>query len=191
LLLQADHTYKMPDCNSKGFSILEIVVVVALMGLLAAVAGPRIGSGIRGAETRTSVRRFASALRAARTIAVTHQAQVLVVADMGTNTCEFRIRTTRKSRETSRGDYENGNNTSSGDIRSVSELFQKPFELTGDVKFLEFSTGDLPHTGFQGAIMFLPQGNSTGGGFTIGRMNGPYYSVTTDAITGRIHVNRL
>ncbi len=191
---RADSSQTMPVRNSKGFSILEIVVVVALIGLIAAVAGPRIGTGIRGAETRTSVRRFAAALRAARTIAVTHQAQVLVVADIGGNTSEFRIRSTRQSNQRSKVDYSDNagsGSTGSADMRSVSELFQKPFELAGDVRFLEFNTGQSEQNYHRGSVMFLPQGNSTGGRFMIGRTGGPYYYVSIDAITGRVNVHAL
>ena len=75
----------------RGFTIVEILVVLALMGIVVAIAGPRIGAGMRGTETRTSVQRFASALRAARTIAVAHQARVLAVAELNGNQCHFRL----------------------------------------------------------------------------------------------------
>lgn len=179
----------------EGFTIVEILVVLALMAVITALAGPRIGTGMRGTETRTSVRRFASALRAARTIAVAHQARVLVVAELGGSQCEFRIRTEQSGKNRNTGveppDGQSPGFTGEGREGAISELFDEPLKLEGDIKFLNFVNSGTAGSFNRGAVMFLPQGNTTGGSFILGHPDGPYYEVTVDLITGRIHTGRM
>jgi prepilin-type N-terminal cleavage/methylation domain-containing protein len=59
---------------SNGFSLPELIVVVAIVGLSVAVAIPLISREIQKAQIRGAVDQFASNLRAARMIAVsTHR----------------------------------------------------------------------------------------------------------------------
>lgn len=186
----ADRQSDQKSANQSGFTILEIVVVVALMGLIAAIAGPRIGGGLRGTESKTSIRRFAAALRAARTIAVAQRAQVMVIAELGGNQCEFKIRTAKGQRKQGFGEgIEEASANGEGSVSGVPEIFQKPLELAGEVKFLRFSGIGNMEDSARGVVMFLPQGNNTGGTFVIGREDGPYYEVDIDAITGRVHMS--
>lgn len=179
-------TYRI---GQRGFTILEIVVVVALMGLIAAIAGPRIGSGLKGTENRTSIRKFAAALRAARMTAVSRKARVLVVAELDGNRCEFRFqpagRRGNKSSSLPGGSSMPGQ--VSGTDRTIPEIFQAPLELTGDVRFKGFRTPDSTTNAERAAAMFLPHGNSTGGTFYIGSENGPSHQVIIDPVTGRVH----
>ncbi|MBN1879899.1 prepilin-type N-terminal cleavage/methylation domain-containing protein [bacterium] len=172
-----------------GFTILEVIVVLALMGLIAAIAGPRIGSGMRGTESRTSIRKFAAALRAARMTAVSQKAQVLVVAELGENNCEFKVRQAGQRRKTGMSsEIEQTSGSETGRMSSyLPEIFQQPFELAGDVRFLEFKRQDTNDRTGRAAVMFLPHGNSTGGSFIIGREDGPFHEVIIDAVTGRVH----
>ena len=165
--------------------MVEILVVVALMGLIAALAGPRIGSGMRGAQTKTSVRKFAAALRAARTVTVTHRAMIVAVVDLGGNSCAFKV----KKIESHKGGGFSGKIEESGSRSSIPDFFNEPFELDGEVKFQDFkfsSNGDFLD---RGAILFLPQGNSSGGIFTLGPDDGPFYEVSVDNVTGRVHID--
>ncbi|MGB3977185.1 MAG: GspH/FimT family pseudopilin [bacterium] len=178
----------------RGFTIIEILVVLALMGIAVAIAGPRFGAGMRGTETRTSVQRFASALRAARTIAVAHQARVLAVVELNGNQCHFRIQTERKNldqRSEENSEFHEESAIDSSGSGSISEIFDEPLTLSGDVLFLDFIKPSIAGTIDRGAVMFLPQGNSTGGSFILGHYDGPKYEVAVDLITGRVHTSRM
>ncbi len=64
-----------------GFTLIEIIIVLALAGLLLALVPPRL-SGVMGtAEARSAARELASALRYARSRAVTAHAEVLLTVD--------------------------------------------------------------------------------------------------------------
>lgn len=175
---------------SRGFTIIEIIVVLALMGILAALVGPRVGSGFRGAQIKTSVHRFAAALRAARTFSVTHHTMIVAVAELGTERCEFKIKQMQtRGPEGFSGEVQNagGSGGSGKGSSGIPEVFREPFELEGDVRFMDFrfNRDDMVFT--RGAVMFLPQGNSTGGTFILGPEDGPFYEVSIDPVTGRVH----
>ncbi len=53
-----------------GVTLLELLVVMALMGLIAAMAVPMFGSGVSSTELKSSARQVAAGLRFARSEAV-------------------------------------------------------------------------------------------------------------------------
>jgi len=56
--------------KSRGFSLTEILVVVAIMGLAIAIAVPLVAENVNQARIRTAADQFSVDLRAARMIAV-------------------------------------------------------------------------------------------------------------------------
>lgn len=192
LLSPADLSISAEDrVSSRGFTIVEIMIVVALMGILAAMVGPKIGGGMRGAQTRTSVRKFAAALRAARMVSVTHRSMIVAVTELGSNRCEFRVKSISSSRPKQQSESLSAEDGSSGkhSTGDIPEFFQQPFELAGDTLFIDFRISSDNDRFPRGAVMFLPQGNSTGGEFILGPEEGPFYSVSVDAVTGRVHMD--
>jgi general secretion pathway protein H len=66
---------------AKGFTLIEIIVVLALAGLLLALVPPRLSGALAAAEIRSAARELASALRYARSRAVTRHAEVVLTVD--------------------------------------------------------------------------------------------------------------
>ena len=60
---------RLASC-SRGFSLTEILVVVAIMGLAIAIAVPLVAENVNQARIRTAADQFSVDLRAARMIAV-------------------------------------------------------------------------------------------------------------------------
>jgi len=56
--------------QTRGFTLVEIVVVIALIGLIFAVISVSIGAGLEGAKVRAASRDLAAALRYTRTQAI-------------------------------------------------------------------------------------------------------------------------
>lgn len=65
-----------PRRRSGGFTLIEIIVVVAIIAVAAAVALPSLNAGARQREIRQTLQRFVSALRRASSVAVFHRRPV-------------------------------------------------------------------------------------------------------------------
>jgi prepilin-type N-terminal cleavage/methylation domain-containing protein len=62
-----------------GFTLLELLLVVIILGVVAAVFVPQIGAGLSGARLATGARTVMQAARYARTMALLHQAETELV----------------------------------------------------------------------------------------------------------------
>jgi len=68
--------------STRGVTLLEMLVVLAIMGLIAALVLPTFGSGVSTSELRSSARQIAAGLRAARSEAVSQRRETFLVLDL-------------------------------------------------------------------------------------------------------------
>lgn len=66
----------------RGFTLLELTVVIAIALLLAGVAAPLVGARLPGAQFDATVHRFATHARLARNLAVARNAPVRLIVDV-------------------------------------------------------------------------------------------------------------
>jgi prepilin-type N-terminal cleavage/methylation domain-containing protein len=74
----------MPSRTNSGFSLLELVLVILILGSLAAIAGVRLGAGITSDRMTVTARDLAATLRLARDRAALTGLQQRVVLTFGT-----------------------------------------------------------------------------------------------------------
>jgi general secretion pathway protein H len=67
---------------SRGFTLLELMLVLLIMGLAAGLAAPLLGSGNDALEAKSAARQLAAGLRKARSLAVTDQAETVLTLDL-------------------------------------------------------------------------------------------------------------
>jgi len=67
--------------TARGFTLLELLVVLALAGLILALVLPRLAGGLEGLRLRTASRQVAALLRTARAQAVVERRTVTVNVD--------------------------------------------------------------------------------------------------------------
>src|SRR5688572_22280974 len=77
---------RMRNTDQKGFSLLELVVVLIIMGIAAAVVYPSLSRGMAGFNLRASGRDVLGCLRYAREKAITEQSALKVIVDKVTHT---------------------------------------------------------------------------------------------------------
>lgn len=65
-----------------GFSLLEMLIVLAIMALGAAMVMPMLGGGVSNTELRSAARQLASGLRLARSEAVAQRRETFLVLDV-------------------------------------------------------------------------------------------------------------
>lgn len=75
--------------RSRGFTMIELVAVILVIGLVAALAPPLWSSGVTAAEHRAAARQVAQVLRYARTEAVAKRVDVGVDFDLEARTYQL------------------------------------------------------------------------------------------------------
>jgi len=146
---------------SRGYTLIEVVVVLAVFAVAAAVVAPAVGRTADSMKARTEVAGVATFLRLAREQAVTRQQPYEVIVDPETRALWLR----RVSPE------------SVGSIqasRHLSALLQIEVE---------------PAPAAQ-RVVFLPEGSSSGGHMRIVAPGPRVYVITIDALTGRVTTRR-
>jgi general secretion pathway protein H len=73
----------------RGFTMIELVAVILVIGLVAALAPPMFASGVSAAEHRAATRQVAQVLRYARTEAVAKRVDVGVDFDLEARTYQL------------------------------------------------------------------------------------------------------
>ena len=72
-----------------GFTLLEILIVLTLIGLLVGIVMPMLGGGVSTAELKGDARALAAGLRQARAQAIAQRGQALLQLDVAGHT--FRV----------------------------------------------------------------------------------------------------
>lgn len=76
------HPHRNAPARSTGFTMMELLVVVAIMALVAAMAMPVLGSGPSTSALRGGARELAAGLRFARSEAVAKRHETFVAIDL-------------------------------------------------------------------------------------------------------------
>jgi prepilin-type N-terminal cleavage/methylation domain-containing protein len=77
---------------NKGYTLLETLVVLAVVAVLTGIGGPALLSALPGAEMDRATRTIVSMCRHARFEAIKRNEQIRLQCDMQSNTCEIRVR---------------------------------------------------------------------------------------------------
>lgn len=77
---------------NKGFTLLETLVVLAIVAVLTGVGGTALLRALPGAEMDRATRTIVSVCRHARFEAIKRNERIRLQCDMQSNTCEVRVR---------------------------------------------------------------------------------------------------
>jgi prepilin-type N-terminal cleavage/methylation domain-containing protein len=148
--------------RSGGYTLIEIVVVVAVLAVASAAVAPAVGRALDGVKVRTEVAGIASFLRWARQQAVTRGESQEVSLDTEARALLFR--------------------RAGGEAVAAVETRRQLSPLL----HIAPASSLLPQS-----ITFMPQGRSSGGSFRIEAVGPRVYIVTVDPLTGRVTTQRV
>jgi len=145
---------------SRGYTLIEVVIVLAVLAVAAAVVAPAVGRTVDGVKARAEVAGVATFLRFAREQAVTRQQPYEVIVDPEIRALWLR----RVSPEPV------GNVQASRHLSALLQIVAEPASAR--------------------RVVFLAQGSSSGGRVRIVAPGPRVYVITIDALTGRVTTQR-
>lgn len=152
-----------------GFTLIEMTVVVAVIGVALALVLPGMGDGLRRFRLQAAVREFVALVKFTRTQAVTGRAPLLLVVDRGLNVYWL-------DRPTPEG------------VPTAEQAMARGVRVFALPTAIHFGGVDAPGAdpGLERAgILFYPRGSSSGGEVQIQDEKGRAYTVRVDLLTGQ------
>jgi len=145
--------------KSRGFSLLELLVVLVIIGLSASLVLPSLTGGLSSLRLKTAAREVSATLRYARSLAVSVGKEQVINMDI------------------EEGKY------------WLNEDKDNNRELPSDIRFLNVTTqGEEITTGMAG-IVFYPMGNSSGSSIFITAGKDRNCHILTQLATGVVEVS--
>jgi prepilin-type N-terminal cleavage/methylation domain-containing protein len=170
--------------ENKGFSLLDMLIVVMILGILGVLAAPRLHSMMTAARLNEAARELVSGLEYARSLAVTHQRPFGLLAQVDENW--FRIFDYKYRSDVSPHHSEMPPVDSYGVV--LNPLDKKWYIVDFDTSHSHegVSIDSAP----TGGMTFYPDGHSLSADsvFTLS-FAGETRTITVDGTTGRIVVN--
>jgi prepilin-type N-terminal cleavage/methylation domain-containing protein len=191
--------------STRGYSLMELVVVLAILAVAAALIGPAVGRAADAARARAEAGAVAAFLRAAREHAVTGRQPLEVALDRERHALLLQ-RPTREGEPTSPTLSPPGREPSltlSPPGREPSFTLSPQGRGQGEGTVLARrafaarvamdagTISDSRPTAGAGVVTFLPHGMSSGGRLTVETAGPRTYIITVDALTGRVATRQV
>jgi prepilin-type N-terminal cleavage/methylation domain-containing protein len=190
--------------SDRGFTLIELMIVLAIMGIVIAFVGPRVAGGLMGMNTRTAALQTAAMLRYARSKAVNTGCAYHVIFDRA----ERRVILLQASSEEVSAPQPPGMDIGAGrsglDTRipddfddggaaQQTEPEQKHYPLPDGVFFENVIIADVDSAslGEEMVMMltFYTNGTNPGGVLTIADERDRRYFITIEPLSGSVRVH--
>ena len=157
-----------------GFTLLELVVVLAIVGVAFAFAIPSLGDGLRRWRLQGAVRELATIMKFTRNQSVTRRTPLQVVMD----------------RSQSLYWLDRLDAPVLQDPQRAEEKGIRLYVLPAGIRFGEVTVGGGSPVDARVGMPFYPKGNSAGGVVQMLDARGRDYRVRVDPVTGHARVQR-
>jgi general secretion pathway protein H len=155
--------------NDKGFTLLELMIVLAIIGVAVVLIAPTVTGSLTNLRLKTATKQLSTVLRYARSKAVSSKSIIRVIIDID-----------NASYSASLPENETGTKE-----KAVSTAFPS------EIKFNQVTVGEGVQTEGLVQLLFYPKGNTSGGEIILENTNGRRYKITIDNLTGKVRINRL
>ena len=163
----------------KGFSLIELLVVLVIISVFSAFVGPKVVGSLGNMGLKTASKKMAASLRYARSRAITESVPYVALLDLNRN------RVTIKPNVNSSGKEDETNDAGAAE----NESGLKRYALPGGVRFKEvlaFDGGKTDSRFF--AVVFMPSGGCSGGTILLENDRKHESAIKIDFITGTVRV---
>lgn len=158
----------MEKSSQGGFTLLELIVVLVIIGLLSLFVLPRLFNSLTNVQLRSAARTTKSILNQARDIAYFEKKKIKVSFDI-----------------------DNGNiSVLKYASENYSPIKKLNYSFPDKVKINEYQKKDEVVTNGSFEILFSTKGNSSGGNLILGNNRKKVYEIEVDLITGYARITR-
>lgn len=187
----------------RGFTLIEFMIVLAIMGVFIAFVGPRVAGGLMGLDTRKAALQTAAMLRYARSKAVNTGCRYHVIFDgVGRRVIVLQARpednfgssTPAVNPDAGQDEPDGGmlGQLFDDDARAV-EMEKKEYPLPDGVFFENVTIGDIDSQDMGDEMImmlsFYPNGTSQGAVLTIADARERRYFITVSSLSGSVRVD--
>ncbi|MBN1832527.1 MAG: prepilin-type N-terminal cleavage/methylation domain-containing protein [Deltaproteobacteria bacterium] len=171
-----------PRNRISGFTLIELMIVLVLLSVATALVVPRLAGSLDRMNAESTARRIASALRFARSRAVTEKIPYLAVFDMDTNMLSVMAYPAPDETDPNEADPDNA------EIGGPQE--PRVYIFPDGIRLREGVPLD-GETVTAGAFVmgFFPGGGTTGGKVILRDDKDRVFSVDLDRITGSVKIH--
>jgi len=177
----------------KGFTLLELLVVLVIISIMAAFVGPRIAGSMSSLTLKTAAKKVAASLRYARSQATSESRPYFVLFDLdkGRLTIKFGQTATKedKEKEAAEGGQDPGASEGMAD-EAVKDRF-KVYALPEGVRFDKVVSDKNEDTSDIFQIVFFPNGGSSGGEVLLENDRGRRYNISVDFVVGTVRLEEV
>jgi len=166
--------------RAEGFTLIELIIVLVILSVMTTLVVPRLTQSLSRMNVESTARRVASALRLARSLAISEKVPYGAVFDMNADTLTVvSYQMTVKEED-------------SPESEANHRVPPRVYILTDGVHLKEgvTSNGETVTTGVF-RMAFFPGGGSSGGEVVLGDNEDRSFSVTVDRIVGSVNINEI
>jgi len=175
----------------KGFTLLELLVVLVIISIAAAFVGPRVAGSMSTLTLKTAAKKVAASLRYARSQATSESRAYFVLFDTDKGRLTIKPGQTApkedKEKEAAEGEQDTGTSEEMADNNPVKERL-KVYALPEGVRFDKVVSDKNEDTSDVFQIVFFPNGGSSGGEVLLENDRGRRYNINVDFVTGTVRL---
>jgi type II secretion system protein H len=169
-----------PTIYSRGFTLLELIVVLLIIGLMMALVTPRLIGSLTKMNLKTTAQKISSSLRYARSQAVTNQIIHYAVFDFEKSRVHIKAEKPLNDHAYSKAELESAATDNSTDKDTRVESYFFPEGVT--IKQAIIAKEEMDAGIF--TIEFYPSGNSSGGVVVLTDEKERRFHINVDPVTG-------
>jgi len=187
--------------DRKGFTLIEVIIVVVIMSVAIGLAVPRIGKSLEKMKLKSAARKFSAVLRYTRQMAISRKKDymVTILSNEDEDVSQYKyLKVERKGNkkdsfldndesEVTENKRSNFTETNILETSKVVDLQKEKIQISYQERDRE---GEYLEGG-GGEIIFYPKGESTGGRVILGIEGVKLaFQVDIDPVIGRVKVKR-